>query len=239
MAVSPKLGFPYLEAAQSQKHVTVNDSLRALDALVHLSAVSRTVADPPASPSEGERYVIGAPATGVWSGLESRIAAYQDGAWAIFAPQAGWRLYVVDEDAALYYDGAAWRAEPAGGLLAQSDGGASAFMRTLSEDHAVAAGAVSDTAIRIPDRAIVFGVTARVTSAIGGATSWDLGVPGAQDRYGTAVPATLGAALNGVSSAPVAYYAPTPLRLTANGGAFAAGVVRLTIHYLALTPPAA
>ena len=36
-------------------------------------------------------------------------------------------------------------------------------------------------------------------------------------------------------SSPMAFYAPTPLELVANGGAFSAGTVRIVVHYLDLT----
>ncbi|MEL7028083.1 MAG: DUF2793 domain-containing protein [Pseudomonadota bacterium] len=239
MAVSTQLALPYLESAQAQKHVTVNESLRALDALVHLSVLSRTVSAPPGSPAEGDRYLVASAASGDWAGQEGRIAAYQDGAWAFFTPKTGWRLYSVAEDAAIFFDGTAWRGDPPGGLLSLSAADAATRALVLSEDHSLAAATTSDTTMQIPDRAIVLGVTARVLTAITGATSWDLGVTGATDRYGTSVGVALDSTLNGVSSAPVSYYAPTALRLTANGGAFTAGVVRLVIHYLLLTPPSA
>lgn len=44
MSDSTKLQLPYLAAAQSQKHVTVNESLRKLDAVVQLTVVSATTA---------------------------------------------------------------------------------------------------------------------------------------------------------------------------------------------------
>ena len=45
---TPHLALPYIMAAQAQKHVTHNEALTALDALVQLSATSRMLATPPA-----------------------------------------------------------------------------------------------------------------------------------------------------------------------------------------------
>ena len=42
------LGLPYLLAAQAQKHVTHNEALRLLDAMVQLSVLDRTRTTPPA-----------------------------------------------------------------------------------------------------------------------------------------------------------------------------------------------
>jgi len=39
--------------------------------------------------------------------------------------------------------------------------------------------------------------------------------------------------------APVAFYADTPVRVTANGGSFSAGKVRLVAYFLEMAAPAA
>ncbi|MFC5421815.1 DUF2793 domain-containing protein [Bosea eneae] len=52
MSDTPRLGLPLLAAGQAQKHVTHNDALMRLDALVHLVVSSRTQTVPPASPGE-------------------------------------------------------------------------------------------------------------------------------------------------------------------------------------------
>ena len=41
----------------------------------------------------------------------------------------------------------------------------------------------------------------------------------------------------GLTGTPTAYYADTPLVLTAVGGTFATGDIRLAIHYTQLVPP--
>ncbi|RIJ32316.1 DUF2793 domain-containing protein [Henriciella mobilis] len=106
---SPNLRLPYLMQAQAQKHVTLNEALRALDALVLLGAGSRSAGAPPSSPQDGERHIVGPGATGSWSGHEGNIAAYQDGAWAFFEPQAGWLCHITDEDLLCVHDGTVWR----------------------------------------------------------------------------------------------------------------------------------
>lgn len=108
MANSPNLTLPYLEAAQAQKHVTHNEALRALDAVVMLAVLGRDLATPPGSPSEGNRYLVASGATGTWSGRDGSIAAWQDGAWSFHGPQEGWRVWIADEDILLVFDGASW-----------------------------------------------------------------------------------------------------------------------------------
>jgi hypothetical protein len=112
---TPNLGLPYIMAAQSQKHVTHNEAIRALDALVQLSVLDRDLTAPPGSPAEGARYIVAASPTGAWSGHAGKIAAYQDGAWAFYEPLEGFIAWVADENAAVVWDGSAWTALTTGG----------------------------------------------------------------------------------------------------------------------------
>lgn len=109
MSETPNLKLPYLQAAQAQKHLTHNEALQALDALVQMTVLDRNLSTPPASPIDGVRYIVGASASGAWSGHDGAIAAWQDNAWAFFTPQPGWRAYIVDEDGLAVWDGSQWR----------------------------------------------------------------------------------------------------------------------------------
>ena len=115
MVDTPNLGLPYILAAQSQKHVPHNEAIRALDAVVQLSVLDRSLTAPPATPAEGDRYIVASSPTGAWSGQAQKIAAYQDGAWIFYAPKEGWISWVADENIAAAFDGAAWTALSAGG----------------------------------------------------------------------------------------------------------------------------
>ena len=68
MSTSPNLGLPFILAAQAQKHVTHNEAIRGLDAVVQLMVLDRNLAAAPASPADGARYIVAAAATGVWAG---------------------------------------------------------------------------------------------------------------------------------------------------------------------------
>lgn len=105
-----RLGLPYIAAAQAQKHVTVNEALRLLDAIVMLSVLDRDLSAPPASPADGARYIVGSGATGAWAGHAGAIAAREDGAWRFIAPCPGFLAYVTDEAALAVWDGGGWRA---------------------------------------------------------------------------------------------------------------------------------
>jgi hypothetical protein len=103
------LKLPNILPSQAQKHVTHNEALRILDALVQLSVKSASLSAPPATPVEGERYIVAPAPTGAWAVAAGQIAAFQDGAWRFLAPAEGWLAYVEDENKFLYLDsGGAW-----------------------------------------------------------------------------------------------------------------------------------
>ncbi len=104
MADTPNLVLPYLAANQSQKHVTVNEALRRLDALVQITVQSAALAAPPGSPTEGQRWILPAAPTGAWAGHAGQIAAWQDGAWAFYVPLDGWTAVDVSTDTLLLYN---------------------------------------------------------------------------------------------------------------------------------------
>jgi hypothetical protein len=81
MPDTPNLALPLIAAAQAQKHVTHNEALLAIDALVHCAVKDKDLAAPPAAPAEGDRYIVAASPTGAWAGKAGMIAALQDGVW--------------------------------------------------------------------------------------------------------------------------------------------------------------
>eukprot|EP00435_Cladocopium_sp_Y103_P076947 s1_g686.t1 len=229
--------FPTL-TLRAQKHVTVNDALNRLDALVHLSVDSATETTPPGSPAEGGRWIVASGATGAWAGQDRKVAAWIDGAWVFLEPQSGWQVWVASTRTWLVYDGTDWRTGPAASVAALSTHDAATRIETVELDHSIVAGAFNDTGLSIPDRSIVFGVTGRVLTDVTGPTSWTLGVAADPGRYGTSIGLTAGSTVNGVSGTPTAYYGVTPVRITSTGSDFTGGAVRLALHYVILDIPA-
>ncbi len=234
MDETQNLQLPYIMAAQSQKHVTHNEAIRNLDALVQLAVKDRDLSAPPGSPGEGERYIVAGGASGAWSGKEGYVAAFQDGAWMFYLPRAGWRCWVEDEGVLLVYDGALWGVFSGFGgmssIINNAANGAQNIFK-LDEEELTLSGAFVDSTIQIPDRAIVFAVTARTTQTITGASSYDCGIASDPGKYGSLLGITSGSTNSGVTG-PSAYYADTPVRLGANGGNFSGGKVRIAIHYM-------
>lgn len=108
MDETANLKLPFILPSQAQKHVTHNESLQLLDAIVQLGVLDRDLTTPPAEPAEGDRYIVAAPASEAWEGKEGEIAAFQDGAWSFLVPRMGWRAWVGDEQAILVWDGSGW-----------------------------------------------------------------------------------------------------------------------------------
>lgn len=98
---------PYIATQQSQKEVTHNDALNALDYLVQPSVIDHTLATPPSSPSTGDSYVIASSPTGAWSGYANGVAAWYAG-WIIKMPETGWTVYTRSTNRVLYYTGSGW-----------------------------------------------------------------------------------------------------------------------------------
>lgn len=105
-----RLQLPFLAAGQAQKHVTVNESLLRLDALVQLAAVSASTASQPASPADGNIYILPAGKSGAdWGAMANGALAYhRDGVWEEIAPREGWLAHAADSDRFYVYSGAAW-----------------------------------------------------------------------------------------------------------------------------------
>lgn len=91
-ARSPRNALPYLFAAQAQKEVTVNEALARIDALLR-PAVEGANAAPPASPVEGECWIVGTAAEGAWEGHDGELASYCAGSWLFTTPDAGTAVY--------------------------------------------------------------------------------------------------------------------------------------------------
>ncbi|TVQ55957.1 MAG: DUF2793 domain-containing protein [Rhodobacteraceae bacterium] len=235
MAETTRMALPLLEAGQTQKHVTVNEALTRLDALAAGVVASRALSDPPPGPVEGLAYLVAGEGGGAWAGRGGQIAFFDNGGWSFARPWDGQRVWVADEGQAVVFVVGAWRAG-----IGVSESGAATVARVVSIDHVVGAGGASATPAFIPDKAVVIGVTARVTETLtgDGLTGWRLGVADDPARYGAGYGVAAGSFAHGVTGAPLAYYGGTEMVLSPEGGAFTGGRVRLAAHLLTLEPPA-
>ena len=104
---TPNLALPFILPSQAQKHVTHNEALQQLDAVVQL-AVTGSGTTPPADPAEGECWIVEAGATGAWLGQDGKLAARRDAAWAFIVPQPGWFAWFLDLSGQRIFDGSTW-----------------------------------------------------------------------------------------------------------------------------------
>ncbi|MFQ8433714.1 DUF2793 domain-containing protein [Amaricoccus sp. W119] len=245
MATSTHLLLPYLASSQAQKHVTHNEALRLLDELVQLAVVDRDRTAPPSSPADGARYLVAGGATGLWAGWDGSVAMFSDGTWVRLLPRPGWICWVEAESVALVWTGSAWTdLVSAMGLIARGaevevatgPAGFSTGMAVREQLISGLSGTSVEPSITVPNRGILLGVTTRVTTAITGATSFSCGIAGEATKFGSLLGIAAGSTNIGVIG-PTAVYADTPVVLTAAGGAFTVGAVRIAIRFLTCAAP--
>lgn len=94
--LSPRLSLPYLAAGQAQKEMVLNEALQAIDALVQPVALSAALSEPPAAMEVGDCWIVGADATGAWTGHSGAVAQWTAGGWRFVKPREGWRWLVTD-----------------------------------------------------------------------------------------------------------------------------------------------
>jgi hypothetical protein len=93
-------------------------------------SVKDILSTPPGTPSNGDRYLVGAAATDAWVGKENYIAEWDSvgGAWIFTTPTVGMFVSVDDDPNGIYYfGGAAWslkafEVNTAGGGITITDG---------------------------------------------------------------------------------------------------------------------
>ncbi|MFC5385286.1 DUF2793 domain-containing protein [Aquamicrobium segne] len=103
------LNLPYIMPSQAQKHVTHNEALRMLDAILHISVEDRDRNDPPLDPAEGQRHALGAEPTGSFANHPGAIAVFQDGNWSFHQPHEGWIIWDAAESTLLVFNDEGWK----------------------------------------------------------------------------------------------------------------------------------
>ncbi|MBD3788313.1 MAG: DUF2793 domain-containing protein [Sphingomonadales bacterium] len=118
---STRLALPYIQPSQAQKHVTHNEAVARLDLLVQLTVEEFDAVTPPALPTEGQAWALGAAPTDAWAGQAHQIAAFDNGVWAFVTPVAGWCAVRRGTTTQRIWTGASWQA-PLPGAMDNLDG---------------------------------------------------------------------------------------------------------------------
>lgn len=110
MTTTPILGLTELASGQAVPETTVNENTRWVEFFgAGGKVLDRGLVAQPASPADGDAYLLTATPTGTnWSGQGGKIALRISTAWEFKTPKEGMRLYVADEDITIVYDGSAW-----------------------------------------------------------------------------------------------------------------------------------
>ena len=128
----------------------------------------------------------------------------------------------------------------AGEIDIVSVNGALLGFRTVEVLVSGLSGATATASALIPAGSFVFGVTARVTTAITGATTFTIGDGTVANAWGSSIGIALGTTTSSTNfniTAPTFYAAATNVVLTATGSNFTAGAVRLAVHLIQLSGP--
>ncbi|GAA0777759.1 DUF2793 domain-containing protein [Brevundimonas olei] len=107
---SARLGLPYLAAGQLQKHVTLNEAMTRLDALIQTAVASRTVSDQPTDPAEGALYILPDGATGAeWEGHPAdSLMRHERGGWRPVPAPDGLLAVALDSEEILVRRDGGW-----------------------------------------------------------------------------------------------------------------------------------
>lgn len=112
-------------------------------------------------------------------------------------------------------------------------------IKTATTELTALSGATVTATNLIPAGSLVLGVSARVTTAVEGASDFDIGDGTDPDIFGAAIAIginTTSDLTDSTVSTPTIYAAATSVVLTGNGS-FTAGAVRITVHYITIVAP--
>lgn len=107
---SARLGLPYLAAGQMQKHVTLNEALTRLDALVQAAVVSGTTMVQPTTPQDGDLYILPDDAAGSAWGIQptGTLMRAEGGGWTVVPVQNGMIVLIQDAEELVLREAGDW-----------------------------------------------------------------------------------------------------------------------------------
>ena len=106
---SARLALPFLSAGQAQKEMTVNEALARLDAAVQASAIAGGATVPPATPSPGACWIVGAAPEGDWAGNANALAVWTGDGWRFLSPVEGMTVWVAADGMCWRWRDGSWR----------------------------------------------------------------------------------------------------------------------------------
>jgi len=113
-------------------------------------------------------------------------------------------------------------------------------MKSMTVELTSMSGASVNATNLIPAKSVVVGVTSRVTVALEGCSSYDLGKATNVDLFANNASKNVGSTTdnsNWTDSCPQVFNAAEDMVVTAVGSPFTAGSLRITVHYFEVTAP--
>lgn len=120
MATEPNTGLTFQEAGSTQTDALQNELVNYLG--VWLNCAVQSIGDtvPPGSPVNGDRYIVGASATGAWATHDDALAIYRDG-WQFYAAPEGASALNLDDGFRYVYLSGAWATAPVAVTVTAAD----------------------------------------------------------------------------------------------------------------------
>ena len=143
---SDRFSLPFLVPGQAQKEHFHNEALAAIDAALHC-AIENVAGDPPPDPAQGQSWIVGDPASGVWIGHSDAVATWTAGGWRFLSPVPGMLAWNLAVELWMRWTGEAWSAGtiPAAALVI---GGEQVVGPRLAEVPSPSGGTVIDVEAR-------------------------------------------------------------------------------------------
>jgi len=98
---------PYILPGQAQKELFHNEALEAIDAALH-PAVEGEQSAPPATPEPGQSWIVGAAASGAWTGESGHLATWTEGGWRFMVAITGFTIWNKPAGYRVHWTGSAW-----------------------------------------------------------------------------------------------------------------------------------
>lgn len=122
MSNEPITGLTYQEEGSLQTGALQNAELNYYGAWLNCVVLSVGDAAPPGSPADGDRYIVGAVATGAWATHDDKLAVYRDG-WQFYEPIEGVTVHNLDDSSDWINEGSGgWAVKNAAGDVSSVNG---------------------------------------------------------------------------------------------------------------------
>jgi hypothetical protein len=147
--LSPLLAMQLLENNQSGRYLLVNAALYTLEGLIRV--LSRSAGAVPATPAEGDGYIVDTVADGWATATLGDIALYYGSAWHFVTPVEGMEIPIADEQSRAMWTGSIWHVASYGLALAADPPDPPNNMRCVWQSDGTGSGDDGDILMKITD----------------------------------------------------------------------------------------